>query len=321
MRDLLGLSVFIACVIAVIATLLLSVACLLLCIFRPAKKFRMGATIAWSVTGGIMMITGLFVAVYGLKDIDFKHVSGVYNYKTVNLSHDCDEILLDLSAANVKVEIGDTLSYTIAEEIDYQVSYNVNEGKNYLSLQQERDPWFFRLGWKKAFLPDVTITLPKNHAIDFSVKFDAGYLTVSDGTFTSFRADLDAGDILLMDSEAELYDISVDAGNTEVLTCRGDLMKIRADAGNILLQDSRFAVTDVRVDCGDITCQALSSDEISLAVDLGAINGTLRGVASEYTVTTLVTVGANLTQSHEGTTEKTLLATCEVGSIDLLFEN
>ena len=146
-------------------------------------------------------------------------------------------------------------------------------------------------------------------------------MTVSAGTFTSFRADLDAGDILLMDSEAELFDLSVDAGNTEVFTCRGDLMKIRADAGNILLQDSRFTTTDVRVDCGDITCQELSSDEIILAVELGAIDGMLRGVESEYTVTTLVTMGANLTQSHEGTTGKTLLATCNVGSIDLLFEN
>ena len=321
MLNLSGLPVFIGCAIAVIVTLLLSVACLLLCIFRPAKKFRMGATIAWSATGGIMMITGLFVAAYGLKDIDFRNLKGSYNYKTVNLSRDCDEILLDLSAANVTVEIGETLSYTTAEEIKYQVSYNVNEGKNYLSLQKERDPWFFRLGLKKAFLPDVTITLPKDRAIDFSVKFNAGYLTVSAGTFTSFRADLDAGDILLMDSEAELFDLSVDAGNTEVFTCRGDLMKIRADAGNILLQDSRFTTTDVRVDCGDITCQELSSDEIILAVELGAIDGMLRGVESEYTVTTLVTMGANLTQSHEGTTGKTLLATCNVGSIDLLFEN
>ncbi len=227
------------------------------------------------------ILVGLYIHVFG-RGFSFKGSLGTVSDK-VSFDEMPDEIYFDIDASRIRVEEGDELSieYRLPETAKPEIE--MKNGKLTFKSKISDPITPFRMGKEM----DVTVTLPGDLMLkSFSIKQDAGNISVEELNTGKFMINADAGDISIDEIKADDIGITVDAGNISVSKLEADRFTLDADAGNVRISDSRIGDIDAKIDAGNIESKGSVIESGSCRSEFGNID--LNGEIGDVSVKTSV---------------------------------
>lgn len=257
------------------------------------KTIIAGAIILGIGTAVILIVGGLSNWQYGSGDI------GEYEMKSYEAQSGVKNLTVDFSAGELKVVFGDTdkISVSYPENGRYTTKFE-EEGEN-LYVSTGRKHWYdFIVGIKKY--PVTTITLPQNSELNFVFEMNAGKAEIDGGSFSNISIELNAGKITL------------GAASCKILTCE-------VNAGDLTVSGAECSRAVLEVNAGDMIVNDLVSSDIDAEVNAGAMNITVDGVESEYTISRDVNAGSCNASERTGTTDKKIDIEVNAGSLNISF--
>ncbi len=266
--------------------------------WENAKKKRMpGSVVFVFVLLGLLIVGGNIAGnVYYFTN----HVASEVEHKTTEQTldmGDATKLLLNLDAANVRVERSDVASSLVVKytgDSRYEPVVVMNDNQVEIKEKNKRRWIFpsFNIFRGKSWINEVVVTVPSSCAnMDYEVDVDAGNITTKNLQGQKMKFDVDAGNIAVEDCvfPGEVV-VDVDAGNVNIKSSQITSIVGDVDAGNIFCSLANVALSnctlDLQVDMGEVevngqeyggefhqTAQSTEgqSAKINLDVDMGEI--------------------------------------------------
>lgn len=228
---------------------------------------------------GIVLFTiGLGVLVAGLASNGWK-LKDDFEMQTFTSEGDNNSLSLGISAGTVKVEFYEGENFEIVYPTSYRFGYNVSENNGKITVAPKRTfgIWF---GWYK--IPELTVKIPQNKIIDFSLEMSAGSAHVADGEFKNFNFDMSAG--------------SANIGNIKCENFNADLS------------------------AGSLYVKGIACDKITVDLSAGSANLTVNGAKSDYYITVDKSAGScNVSGQQGAVVGKVIDIDLSAGSVNVHF--
>lgn len=187
----------------------------------------------------------------------------------VAFDEEAEEISIEADAARVTVEEGDRLSVEYCLPKSNKPIVELKEGR--LSVAGGKTGPVFFLGGSKEF--KVNVTVPAGTKLkSFSLRLDAGRVTIGSIDAEHFSIKSDAGDMKLAKLNTGDFEIRTDAGNIDIEELTADRAEIKLDAGNIEIRDSSIDTIEANADAGNIEVKASTVGRGSCETDFGNIS-------------------------------------------------
>lgn len=241
------------------------------------------------------------------------------NYEDREYSFPAEEINsleLDIGASMLEIKYEDTDQYHILMR-QVPVGYgecDVENGALYLETGIESS--VIGLGTGKIETNKITLTIPKNTKLkDINLTLGAGSCKGKSLCADTITIEIGAGNLELDRLEAEkTLDLQVGAGNAEVDAIDAGLLEMECEAGRCI------AESVMTKDNIDVTCDAgylymeIEGTEKSYNYDLDCSLGSIEIAGKEHN-------GMDFSKDIDNDADKNLTAECNVGSIEIEFED
>ena len=261
-----------------------------------------------SVAGGLPSIQTFMDAVLDWNNDYYSYnTESSASTKTVSSSQNLDaftSIQADMNVMDLNVVSGDSYSIQYKASKKFVPEFEVKN--NCLTIKQTQKFSFF----SAARNPKCTVTVTVADSLDsVKIQSDAGDITLSDQTITTFSLYADAGDINLENCAFGKSTIETDAGDFDLKNCTFTALSLYTDAGDIDLENCTFTNMDISTDAGDIDIDSkedLSGYRIDLDTSYGDVTVNHKKQRHSY--------------SHDGTLSgHTLTVSTDAGDIDLNY--
>jgi hypothetical protein len=283
--------------------------------------FGLGMVAAGAMQGGFQLFLnmvnnnefaisdGVFPSWYWF-DEDVNYEDGEYSFP----AEEINSLELDIGASTLEIKYEDTDQYHILMR-QAPVGYGecgVDNGVLYLESSIETSGINF--GTTKA--NKITLTIPKDAELkDINLILGAGSCTGKSFCADTITIEIGAGNLELDRLVAKkALDLQVGAGNVEVDEIEAGLLEIECEAGRC------FADSIVTTDNIDVTCDAgyvymgIEGPEKSYNYELDCSLGSIEIAGKGHS-------GMDFSKKTDNDADKNLTAECNVGSIEIEFED
>ena len=190
-----------------------------------------------------------------------------------------DEIDADLSFGSLTIEYGDSYSFN-ASGFTAETEPEFNVKGNKLEIKQKNN-LNFNIFKDKAVDGKITVTVPKDAAIDMDINLSMGSFNLNDISTGDLTIDADMGAITVKNCNMDDLDIQADMGGITFKDCSFGDGNFNANMGGITLKDCSFRTADCDADMGSIEVsgeyEALTAD-----CDMGSIKAENSKENAEY---------------------------------------
>lgn len=228
--------------------------------------------------GLVVFFIGIGVLIAGLASNGWK-LKDDFEMQTFISESDNNSLDLGISAGTVKVEFYEGENFEIVYPTSYRFGYNVSENNGKITVAPKRTfgIWF---GWYK--IPELTVKIPQNKVIDFSLDMSAGTAHVADGEFKNFKFEMSAGSANIGNIKCDRFSCDLSAGSLHV---------------------------------GGVT-----TDKITVDLSAGSANLTVNGKKSDYYITVDKSAGScNLSGQQGAVAGKIIDIDLSAGSVNVHF--
>lgn len=157
---------------------------------------------------------------------------------------------------------------------------------------------------------------------DIAINNKSGNIRIQNSRMMKLVLDSKYGNITISDCDLDALTADTDSGNIHINTA--DIAKsadIKCKYGNTALSRLVCPVFTAESQNGNIDFSELTSDTINLNSTYGSIRGKINGIQAEYTIMSNANYGTNNLKNAVGTSDKTLTAENQYGSITISFSN
>ena len=187
---------------------------------------------------------------------------------TVSITDNISNIDINVDAANVTVEYGDTPS--VVYDIYGKKAPDISVNNGTLSVNANTNELVI-FGIQKPKKNEITITVLKDVELSsIRVNSDAGNMKLKNLCSNSVNIETDAGNVDFTDCKTDNVNVTLDAGNLKFKNTTIETLNAEADAGNIESDDCTIKGGNVKTDFGNIK---LNGDigSVSTKTDLGTV--------------------------------------------------
>lgn len=218
----------------------------------------------------IIVVTIVIFFVFAYAKINKKY-KDVYNNSTYICNEPINNININDSSTNIKVETNDIST----PKIDYFTSknrnYEVSEENGILRFNRVNSNYFKQFNETEKIV--IVLSLPKDY----------------NGSIN----------------------INISCGNVEINNVKLQDLDIKNSVGNIDLKGVESDRSKIDATCGNVDFQNLNSKNIDVNMSTGNISGSLYGNVNDYTIDAIVNLGnCNLQNSKTGFKKLNIRNTC-----------
>ena len=194
--------------------------------------------------------------------------SGEQHSDTVSITDNISNIDINVDAANVTVEYGDTPS--VVYDIYGKKAPDISVNNGTLSVNANTNELVIS-GIQKPKKNEITITVLKDVELSsIRVNSDAGNMKLNNLCSNSVNIETDAGNVDFTDCKTDNVNVTLDAGNLKFKNTTIETLNAEADAGNIESDDCTIKGGNVKTDFGNIKLNG-NIGSVSTKTDLGTV--------------------------------------------------
>lgn len=206
---------------------------------------------------------------------------------------------------------GGNINITVNAEDDVDVQYYVKNGTLHIE-------GFKNKKWNVMLQPDkntIYVTLPKDLAFSESeIELGAGYIEMNGGIYGKTDIDIGAGEVVCNGIKTGKMEASVGAGTLEAADIEADEVDFSVAMGAVTISEGTIGGNiDLSCDMGSLYLE-MKGKEADYNYDIECAMGAIMIGDSEYS-------GMGKEKYINNHAAKELNASCNMGSIEVIFEN